>query len=106
MVETEKMTDFPASKSDKPIRAERDMTMTTDAMIRVQNEKDRKLGVLTRERDVVVSFSTGNAAFAGQGKELAIVATLRAVANKIEAGEQSGNVRDVNGNRIGSFRAR
>jgi predicted deacylase len=47
-------------------------------------------------------FETGNAAFE-DAPETEIARILRAVADRIDAGEHLAKIHDVNGNRIGEF---
>jgi hypothetical protein len=48
-----------------------------------------------------VQVNTDNAAFEEPGFELARI--LREVADRLESGSVAGNVRDINGNSVGSF---
>lgn len=50
-----------------------------------------------------LSFKTDNAAFADDDLAYESAMVLRAVANKIEAGELSGAIMDSNGNKVGEF---
>lgn len=49
-----------------------------------------------------VSFKVDNAAFEG-APEVEAARILREIADKIEAGQFSGAVMDVNGNKVGHF---
>lgn len=48
----------------------------------------------------IVKIETGNAAMSG-GRDVAAV--LREVAERLERGEEAGNVRDANGNTVGGW---
>ena len=50
-----------------------------------------------------ISFDTDNDEFS-RHPEVGIVRILREIAKRIADGETEGSIRDVNGNRIGSFR--
>jgi hypothetical protein len=50
-----------------------------------------------------ISFNTRNAAFEDNGHATETGTILRAIAEKIEAGDFAGPVRDGNGNTIGSY---
>jgi hypothetical protein len=52
-----------------------------------------------------LNIETGNAAFDADGGGLNAESAriLRHVADRVEAGQMSGNVRDINGNTVGSF---
>lgn len=49
-----------------------------------------------------ITFETSNAAFE-EDKRGECARIIRAIADKLEAGEYTGNVRDVNGNKIGTW---
>ncbi len=49
-----------------------------------------------------ISFKTGNDAFADD-KPYEICRILRTISAKVDAGETSGEVMDVNGNKIGQW---
>ena len=51
---------------------------------------------------LTITFETENAAFEGD-KLREIAKMVRQVAEKIEAGRDSGKIMDVNGNSIGTF---
>jgi len=51
-----------------------------------------------------LQFSTDNAAFEDDAKDLETVTILREIADKIERGTMAGRVRDSNGNTIGEFK--
>lgn len=48
-----------------------------------------------------LTLKTGNEAFADKNQEIARI--LRATADKVEKGQDSGIVVDANGNRVGTF---
>ncbi len=50
-----------------------------------------------------LTLETLNEAFDGANHPIELARILRVVANRIEAGQTEGNVRDINGNRVGSF---
>lgn len=52
--------------------------------------------------DVVIKFSTSNAAFC-EGGEVEVASVLRDIAHDIENGSSFGVIRDSNGNRIGEY---
>jgi hypothetical protein len=51
-----------------------------------------------------VKIETGNAAFEGDSKGYEIARILRDAADRIEDGQKTGYLYDVNGNRVGEFR--
>ena len=55
--------------------------------------------------DFNLSITTDNAAFDDDNLSIEIARIMREVATRIERGEYYGSVRDINGNRIGSFSA-
>lgn len=50
-----------------------------------------------------LEIDTGNAAFEDEGKGYEIARILRDLAAKVENGADSGSVRDLNGNKVGTF---
>ncbi|USN14348.1 hypothetical protein KABACHOK_05350 [Brevundimonas phage vB_BpoS-Kabachok] len=50
-----------------------------------------------------LEIETGNAAFDDGDKAYEIARILRALADRVENGDEAGSVRDVNGNKVGSF---
>lgn len=50
-------------------------------------------------------ITTENDAFQGGNGPAEVARILRRLADRIEGGETSGNLRDVNGNRVGDFHA-
>lgn len=50
-----------------------------------------------------LEIDTGNAAFEDEGKGYEIARILRDIAAKVENGADSGSVRDLNGNKVGTF---
>lgn len=62
--------------------------------------------VLTNVNGLTVHFGVGNAAYRDDAQKLdplAVAATLREVADRIEGGTLSGNIIDVNGNAVGAY---
>lgn len=64
----------------------------------------------TKGENVKIQFSTDNAAFCEAGGEESDGARqaesariLRAIADKLEAGQESGPVMDANGNKVGTW---
>lgn len=53
-----------------------------------------------------LEIETGNAAFDDEGKAYEIARILRDLADKIENGAEAGSVRDINGNKVGSYEVR
>jgi hypothetical protein len=51
-----------------------------------------------------IKIETGNAAFEDDNKEYEIARILREAADKIEGGQTTGNLYDINGNRVGEFK--
>lgn len=49
-----------------------------------------------------ILIETENEAFEGNSNELARL--LRELAERIERGEMEGTIRDINGNKVGSFK--
>ena len=50
---------------------------------------------------VKISFKTGNAAFANPDE---VGRILRKVATQIDSGETAGSIRDIDGNKVGTFK--
>lgn len=50
-----------------------------------------------------LTIDTGNAAFEDEGKGCEIARILRAIADKVENGAESGKAVDLNGNTVGRF---
>ena len=62
--------------------------------------------VLTNVNGLTIHFGVGNAAYRNDAQKLdpvAVAATLREVADRIEGGTLSGNIIDVNGNSVGAY---
>lgn len=62
--------------------------------------------VLTNVNGLTIHFGVGNAAYRDEQQKLdpvAVAATLREVASRIEGGTLSGNIVDVNGNSVGAY---
>ena len=50
-----------------------------------------------------LNIETDNAAFTDDAPEAEIARILRRIAERVERGEQSGDIMDVNGNRVGAW---
>lgn len=50
-----------------------------------------------------VKLETGNAAFDGDDKPVEIARILRQIAERVENGQKSGPIHDINGNRVGRY---
>lgn len=82
-------------------------------VIRTKNEENEKAFlrkivdlVLTNVNGLTIYFGVGNAAFRDDAQNLnpvAVAATIRGVADRIEGGTLGGDIMDVNGNSVGAY---
>jgi len=57
----------------------------------------------TKMANFKLNIKTDNAAFDGDNRDAEVVRILREIAANIEQGREAGVVRDINGNRVGTY---